>query len=121
METIRNSVMRLRHSPEEFTKRATHLVMETRKKNPDSPVILLTVYPLLKSIPEENHKKAAKVIDKFNKTLKDLADKDEMIHLLDSSKVINETGLLSYDGLHPSGYGNIIMADRLYGLLKKII
>jgi hypothetical protein len=113
--------MRLRHSPEEFDKRARHIVEQTRKKNPDSPIILLTVYPLLKSIPDEDHEKAVYTIDKFNETLERLAVRDANIHLIDSSEILSETGLLSYDGLHPSGYGNIIMAERLYERIKNLI
>ena len=112
--------MRLRHSPEEFKERATHLVKETRRKHPDKPIVLLTVYPLLNSIPGENQKKASKNIKEFNKTLKELASGDSKIYLLDSGKIINEPGLLSYDGLHPSGYGNIIMAERLYDMIKNL-
>lgn len=113
--------MRLRHTPEEFDKRARHMVEETRRKNPDAPIILLTVYPLLKNIPDEDHEKAAYTIDRFNETIERLAVRDDNIHLIDSGEILSEPGLLSYDGLHPSGYGNIIMAERLYERIKSII
>ncbi len=113
--------MRLRHTPEEFDERARHIVEETRKKNPEAPIVLLTVYPLLSSIPDEDNEKASAVIDKFNETLVRLAVRDNNIHIIDSREILSEPGLLSSDGLHPSGYGNIIMAERLYERIKDII
>jgi|GEM_PF-2451723 len=113
--------MRLRHTPKEFEKRAKHLVGETRRKNPKAPILLLTVYPLLGSIPDEDFKKASRVIKEYNKTLAKLSQDDSLIYLIDSGKVISEPGILSYDGLHPSGYGNIVMADRLHEIINSLI
>jgi hypothetical protein len=112
--------MRLRHSPEEFKKRATHIVAETRRKNPKAPIILLTVYPLLKCIPDENNEKASRVIEEYDRTLMKLSGNDN-IHLVDSTGILNDTRLLSFDGLHPSGYGNIVMADNIYDKIKHIV
>ncbi len=113
--------MRLRFTPEEFKRRATHMVTETRRKNPDAPIILLTVYPLLKNIPDEDHDKAASVIKEYDRILAFLAGNDDKIYLIDSSEILNDTRLLSFDGLHPSGYGNMVMADRIYDKIKYII
>lgn len=113
--------MRLRFTPEEFEKRAVHMVTETRRKNQSIHIILLTVYPLLNSIPDENHAKAAATIKEFNKTLMKLARNDDKIHLIDSAEILNDTRLLSFDGLHPSGYGNIVMAHNICGKIKHII
>jgi len=113
--------MRLRHTPDEFRRRAEHLVKETRRKNPEAPIILLSIYPLLGSIPDEDHEKAARVIASFNETIYHLADPADRIFVVDSSQIISEPGLLSYDGLHPSGYGNIMMAERLYNIIKNMI
>lgn len=113
--------MRLRFTPEEFERRAAHIVSETRRKNPSAPIILLTVYPLLKSIPDEDHDKASRVADEYDKTLAGLAANDENIHLIDSSDILNDTRLLSFDGLHPSGYGNMVMAKRIYDKIIHII
>jgi hypothetical protein len=113
--------MRLRHSPEEFKKRAVHIVTETRRKNPSAPIILLTVYPLLKSIPDEDHVKAARVIEEYDGILANLAGNDDNIHLIDSAAILNDTRLLSFDGLHPSGYGNVVMAANIYDKIKHIV
>ncbi|MDX1358757.1 MAG: SGNH/GDSL hydrolase family protein, partial [Clostridia bacterium] len=102
-------------------KRATHLVTETRKKNTAAPIILLTVYPLLKNIPDEDNVKASRVIEEYDKTLIKLAENDDNIHLVDSAGILNDTRLLSFDGLHPSGYGNIVMADNIYDKIKHIV
>ncbi|MFO7612371.1 MAG: SGNH/GDSL hydrolase family protein [Clostridia bacterium] len=113
--------MRLRYSPGVFAKRAEHLVSKTRERNPASPIILLTVYPLLKSIPDEDHEKASAVIVKYDETLYRLAKKYGNIHMVDSADILNDPRMLSFDGLHPSGYGNIEMAANLYEKLKNII
>lgn len=113
--------MRLRFSPEEFKLRATHIVAETRRKNPTAPIILLTVYPLLKSIPDEDNVKANATIEKYDEILHKLAQNDDNIHLINSSEILIDTRLLSFDGLHPSGYGNMVMAQRIYGRIKNII
>lgn len=113
--------MRLRFTPKEFKKRASHLVTETRRKNPSAPIILLTVYPLLKSIPDEDNEKAAIVIEEYDKIIASLASDDRNIHLIDSGEILSDSSLLSFDGLHPSGYGNIVMADRICDKIKHII
>jgi len=113
--------MRLRHSPEDFKKRATHIVSETRRKNPSAPIMLLTIYPLLKSIPDEDNEKASRVIGEYDRILEELAVSDENIYLIDSAGILNDTRLLSFDGLHPSSYGNMVMADRIYDKINHII
>lgn len=113
--------MRLRFTPEEFKLRATHIIKETRRKNPAAPIILLAVYPLLKSIPDEDHVKANTTIEKYDELLQELAQNDDNIHLINSSEILNDTRLLSFDGLHPSGYGNMVMAQRIYDRIKNII
>lgn len=113
--------MRLRFSAEEFRERATHIVSETRRKNPTAPIILLTVYPLLKCIPDEDHVKANSIIVEYDKLLTEIAEKDDNIHLINSDEILIDTRLLSFDGLHPSGYGNMVMAQRIYDRIKYII
>jgi len=113
--------MRLRYTPEEFKIRATHIVKETRRKNPSAPIILLTVYPLLRSIPDEDHVKANSVIEKYDALLHELARNDDNIYLINSGEILNETHLLSFDGLHPSGYGNMVMAQRICDRIRYII
>lgn len=113
--------MRLRFTPEEFKKRAAHLINETCRKNPKAHLILLTVYPLLKSIPDEDNTKASAVIEKYDKILKAIASSSLNIHLINSNDILNDSSLLSFDGLHPSGYGNIVMADCIYDKIKHII
>jgi lysophospholipase L1-like esterase len=46
---------------------------------------------------------------------------NDNIHLVDSTGILNDTRLLSFDGLHPSGYGNIVMADNIYDKIKHIV
>ena len=113
--------MRLRFTPEEFKKRASHLIKETRRKNPAAPIILLTVYPLLKSIPDEDNIKASLVIGEYDRILTTLAEDDDNIHMINSSEILSDSSLLSFDGLHPSGYGNIVMADRICDKIRHII
>jgi len=113
--------MRLRFTAKEFKERASHIVNETRRKNPFAPIMLLTVYPLLKSIPDEDNVKANSIIVKYDKILTELAENDDNIYLINSSEILIDTRLLSFDGLHPSGYGNMVMAQRICDRIKYII
>ncbi len=113
--------MRAKFSIEEFSKRAIHIVSETRRKHPRKPIILLTVYPLLKNLPGEDHEYIGSIVEGYDKCLAELARNDENIHLIDSSYILNDRRFMSFDGIHPSGYGNIFMAERLYDKIKHII
>jgi lysophospholipase L1-like esterase len=113
--------MRLRHTPEEFDKRANHIVRETRRKNPGAPIILAGVCELLKSLPGEDYIKANAVIAEFDKTLKNLAREVENTHYIESVEICSDRKLLCADGMHPSIYGNIQMGLAIYGKLKNLI
>ncbi len=113
--------MRLRHTPEEFEKRAFHLVRETSRKNPGKPIVLPGVCELLKSLPGEDSVKANSAMMEFDKTLKKLAAESENIHFIESADICSSRILLSADGLHPSIYGNIEMGMAIYEKIKEII
>ena len=113
--------MRNRYSIAEFKDRFEYLLDETIKKHPNKIVFLIDVYWTLRNIKFEDNEYVGKIIDGYNKVMYDYIEKsnNKNLILIDNKKIITDFSLLCSDMLHPSLYGNIIMAENLYKEISK--
>ncbi|SDC13223.1 Lysophospholipase L1 [Paenibacillus sp. UNCCL117] len=109
-------------APDEFRRRAAYLIDTLCVRHPDKPVVLITVYPNVRTYAAEpdleSRNEAA-----YNAILRELAGggRHKRLHLIEGSDVLTDFSALSWDLLHPSDYGHTLMGENLSRLLAKVM
>ncbi len=115
--------MRQGFTPEEFEKRASHLVHTVAQAHPERPIALLSIYPNADLPPacDADAPLACKQLA-FNEALRRIAaTAGNNVHLIDGSSILQTFHGLSTDLIHPGDYGHIEMGQRLAESLKALL
>ncbi len=108
---------------EEFKKRFTYLADKMYKTG--KKLIFVTIYPFSEFYKLNNgeisadYKKALEFNEIIRKKCNEF-DKDRVL-LVEGNKVLTTTEMLSFDGIHPSTEGHIMMGYNLYNQVKEFI
>lgn len=100
--------------PDEFEKRARHLVTRCTAAKPGRPVVLITIFQNAAHQLIEPDDVAARQ-DAFNGILRDLAREfsGRHVHLIEGTDIVDSLGCLTSDLLHPNDAGHARMAENL--------
>jgi lysophospholipase L1-like esterase len=114
--------MRATFTPDEFARRARHLVERCLAAKPGRPVVLVTIFRnavdhLL--APDAHSAKQ----EAFDAILRDLAREHAArgVHLVEGADIVDDLTLLTSDLLHPTDHGHGRMAENLSAFLRPII
>lgn len=109
-------------SPEEFEKRARHLVARCTAAKPGRPVVLITIFQNAAHQLIEPDAVTAKQ-EAFNRILRQLAHEyqDRNVHLIEGSDIVDDLSYLTSDLLHPNDLGHARMAENLARALQPLI
>lgn len=112
-----------RFEPEEFEKRARHLVNTIIDKNPNKPIAVISIYPngALTSLNKES--KSTKNNLAFNEISERIVRelKNPNVHFIAGEDILTDYSGLSIDLVHPSDNGHIIMGENLSNKLRPIV
>lgn len=108
---------------EMFRSRAEYLVKTIKEKNPDKPVIFITIFP--NSATYSNNETVFKTKElAFNKIVREIYNEyahDGHTFLVEGSDVLKQFDWLTCDLIHPSEYGHFRMGQELANLIRDII
>jgi lysophospholipase L1-like esterase len=109
-------------SPEEFDRRARHMVEQCLRAKPGRPIVLITVFPNSSDhliAPDA----AARKQEAFRECLRRIAREHEgrNVHLVEGSSLLEDFTFFSADLLHPSDYGQVRMGENLARILKPLV
>jgi len=115
--------MRNRYTVEQFKQRFEYLMDQTLKSSKGKLIFVIDVYWTLENIPFEDKQFVAKVVKGYNSVMVEYIKKrnNNNIILINSKKIITDYSLMCADMIHPSLYGNIIMAENLYKEISKYV
>lgn len=109
-------------TPEEFARRARHLVVRCTESKPGRPVVLITLYRnFAHHLVEPDSATASQ--DAFNQILRDLAREfaDRRVHLIEGTDLVDDLSCLGSDLLHPNDFGHARMAENLARRLRPLV
>lgn len=114
--------VRTTFSPEEFEKRARHLVARCTAAKPGRPVFLITIFRNAAhhlAVPDEISARQ----NAFDEILRRIARdyQDRHVHVIEGTDIVNDLSCLSSDLLHPSDYGHARMAENLALALRPLL
>jgi lysophospholipase L1-like esterase len=114
--------VRTTFSPEEFEKRARHLVARCTAAKPGRPVVLVTIFRNAAhhlAVPDEITARQ----NAFDEILRQLAREyaGRQVHVIEGTDIVNDLSGLSSDLLHPSDYGHARMAENLARALRPLL
>lgn len=115
--------MRGGFEPDEFEKRARHLVSALRATKPRAPIILITHFLNKEHHPAGEPTEAVRRQNAFDATLRAIAAENQNngIHLVEGCTVLTDLTGLGVDLIHPSDLGHTLMAENLARALEPII
>ena len=113
--------MRSQFTPEAFEAHAGLLVRRIKELNPEKPVVLLTIFPNActgdeQTVEGRNEKH-------FNQVIRELHHRyrNDKVHLIEGSEILNRSSLLSCDLIHPSPQGHIVMGHNMATRMPEIL
>jgi lysophospholipase L1-like esterase len=106
-----------------FRSKAEYLVETIKKKNPDKPVIFITIFP--NSATYCNSETVFKTREfEFNNIIREIYNEyasDGFTYLIEGSDILKRFDWLTCDLIHPSEYGHFMMGLQLSNIIKDII
>lgn len=114
--------VRTTFSPEEFEKRARHLVARCTAAKPGRPVVLITIFRNAAhhlAIPDDITARQ----DAFNRILRQIAldNQDRHVHIIEGTDIVDDLSCLTSDLLHPNDSGHARMAENLARALRPLL
>jgi lysophospholipase L1-like esterase len=114
--------MRATFTPEEFEKRARHIVARCTGAKPGRPVVLITIFQnaahrLIEPDAVTGRQEA------FNQILRGIARECQSrdVHIIEGADIVDDLGCLGTDLVHPSDYGHARMGENLARALSPLI
>lgn len=109
-------------SPEEFDRRARHMVEQCIAAKPGRPIVLITIFPnSADELIEPNA--TSRNQEAFRECLRRIADEHHTrnVHLVEGSAIVEDFSFLGADLLHPSDYGQMRMGENIARILEPLI
>lgn len=115
--------MRALFTDEEFEQRARYLISEIMNKNPNKPIVLITIFPNNADFSKDKDSRASQANYSFRDIIKKiwLEFRSENLYLIDGSDILDDFSGLTCDLIHPSDYGHICMGENLARKLQKLL
>lgn len=115
--------MRLLFTEKEFEERTGYLIKTLLAKNPDKPVVIITIFPNRSDCFLKEKQIVAVRNRAFNEILRNIYSDiyNKNLYLIKGSDLLTDFSGLTCDLLHPSDYGHIIMGENLAFKLKSIL
>jgi len=107
----------------EFEKRAEYLISTLLDKNPEKPVIIITIFPNWTDHSLNEDQSVVERNKKFNEILREIHARlnHKQLYMIEGADVVTDFSGLSCDLLHPSESGHIMMGENLAERLKSIL
>lgn len=109
-------------SPEDFEKRARHLVVCCQEAKPGRPIVLITVFPNFADFRVQPGLDTRRDSE-YSRILREIAGEysGQGVHLLEGSSLLKDFSALGTDLLHPSDFGHGMMGENLANELRRIV
>lgn len=109
-------------TPEEFERRARHIVARCTEAKPGRPVVLITIFQNAAHQQIEPDAITSKQ-EAFNAILRQIAREyqDRHVHLVEGTDIVDDLSYLTSDLLHPNDFGHARMAENLSRLLHPLV
>lgn len=107
----------------EFEQRARYMISEMINKNPDKPIVLITIYPNSADYSLDKSSRAFQANASYREILEKIWSEfgNKNLHLIDGRDILEDFSGLTCDLIHPSDYGHIAMGENLAKKLREIL
>ncbi|WP_246302936.1 SGNH/GDSL hydrolase family protein [Paenibacillus plantarum] len=114
--------MRTLFTPEQFKERAYYLIQTVIQKQPQKPVVVITVYPNAATYSHMDYP-ASRNETQFNHILREIVSEldHSSLYLIEGYEIMKDMSSLVFDLLHPSDYGHMLMGEHLAAKLREIL
>jgi hypothetical protein len=108
---------------EEFKKRVKYMIDQISMKNPEKPVIIITVFPNFFDFTVKKDGERTLRIKEYRKILREVYSemKHNNLHLIEGDEILTDLNGLTCDLIHPSDFGHIIMGQNLAAKIRNIL
>ena len=110
--------------PEEFRRRADHLLEAFVSRHPKKPLVLLTLFPSCARFEFAIEPKGEDSDSRFCEILRELHAKyaaQGNVHLIEGKEILTDLNGLGADFLHPKNYGHAVMGLNLARCLAPLL